>query len=205
MLPLAREGRSSVLLTAAAAVAAFLAVGWWASLPLLALAGLLVFVFRDFPRHVPSLPLAAVSPVDGRVDRIGLAHDPYLQRNSLRIRFRQSLWGEFNIHSPTEGRVVQVWTPGRSDASAEKARDLAIHIQTDEQDDVVVAVDAASPFSYYRCEVYSGERIGQGRRCGIVGFGRRFDLYLPQATRLNVEQGARVRAGRDVIANLVHV
>lgn len=179
-------------------------LGWWASAPFWLLLALLLFVFRDLPRQVPSLPLAAISPVDGEVGSIGIARDPFLQRESLRVRIRQSPLGEFNIHSPIEGQVRSIWTPETTDITPPQGQHVAIHIQTDEQDDVVVAFDRASRFSYHRCYVHSGDRVGQGRRCGFAGFGRRFDVYLPPRSRLSVEQGVRVRAGRDVLASFVH-
>jgi phosphatidylserine decarboxylase len=179
-------------------------MGWWVSVPIWVVFVFLLYLFRDFPRQIPPLPLAAVSPADGRIGSIGLARDPFLERESLRIRIRQSRWGEFNLHSPIEGRVMRIWTREYQEAAAAKGDDLAIHIRTDERDDVVIALDAAPRFSYHRCDVSSGERVGQGRRCGFAGFGRRLDVYLPVQSRLSTEQGARVFAGRDVLATFVH-
>ena len=173
-------------------------------MPLWFLLVCLLFVFRDFPRRVPSLPLAAISPVDGKIGSLGLVRDPFLQRESLRVRLRQSRWGEFNVHSPIEGQIMKMWTPSRAQGGPPQNRYLAIHIRTDEGDDVVIALDVTSRFSYHRCHVHSGERVGQGRRCGFAGFGRRLDVFMPPRSHLSVEQGQPVRAGRDVLASFVH-
>lgn len=77
-------------------------------------------------------------------------------------------------------------------------------IQSDEQDDVVMAVKPSAKWFRPLCYAHSGDRIGQGQRCGIIPFGALVEVSVPENSRLNVKVGDHVRAGSDTIATLVH-
>jgi phosphatidylserine decarboxylase len=49
-----------------------------------------------------------------------------------------------------------------------------------------------------------GERVGQGQRCGYLHLGGLIELYLPHNARVLARINDRVRAGQDVVAQLVH-
>jgi phosphatidylserine decarboxylase len=204
MLPLAPEGRPFVAL--AAVVVAGTHAAWgadaWPSWILLLLA---LFVFRDFSRAVPPRALAVVSPVDGVITAVGEHRNPFLNSRARRVSLRQSPFGEFNVHSPVEGKVQERWWPGKAGVRAEVPPDqFAVWVQTDEQDDMVMAVDLGHGPRFLRCGVQTGERMGQGRRCGFMGFGLPVHVYLPENSRVEVGVGQRVRAGSDIIGVLVH-
>ena len=71
--------------------------------------GVFVLLLRDFRRVIPAEPLAIVSAVDGRITALKSSFDPFLQRPSLVCTIVQSSLGEFNIHSPIEGKIEQLW------------------------------------------------------------------------------------------------
>lgn len=77
-------------------------------------------------------------------------------------------------------------------------------IQSDEQDDIVMAVKPSAKWFRPLCYAHSGERVGQGQRCGIIPFGALVEISVPENSRLNVKVGDQVRAGSDTIATLVH-
>ena len=205
MLPIAREARLFVVVLGTAAVLATYYLHFVVAALLWLLLSLAVFLLRDFKRIVPSRPLALVSPVDGEVLSISHGDDPYLKREAVIIRLRQHPYGEFNVHSPTEGKVTGRWWPEDKHQTTDlPPRHFAIWVQTDEGDDVVVAVDLSARFQLLHCAVQTGERAGQGRRCGLVGFGRPVIVYLPASARVAVEPGQKIRAGSDEIASFVH-
>lgn len=205
MLPIARETRLFVVLLLVAAILATIYLHYWAAAVLWTLFGVAIFLLRDFKRVTPARPLGVVSPVDGVITSVSRAEDPYLKREALVIRMRQHIYGEFSVHSPIEGKITGRWWP----ESASQQEDLppehfALWLQTDEGDDTVIAIDLHSRFRFMHCGVQRGERTGQGRRCGLVGFGRPVTLYLPVNSRVAVDPGQRVRAGSDEIASFVH-
>ena len=94
----------------AALVAAFMVwhfVSLPASLLLWLLVGLIIFIFRDPERDIPSIPLAVVSPADGRIVTINTVHDPYLERQSIQVSVQMNAYGVFTTRSPVEGKVKE--------------------------------------------------------------------------------------------------
>ena len=193
-----------VILLAIAALALNYYIGFVVALPFWFLFALTVFLFRDFPRRVPAIPLANVSPVDGKVTEVGETTDPFLKRKALRVSIKQNTLGEFNLHSPNEGKVQNRWFPvGRFGGKDKASRQFAIWIQTDEGDDVVLAVDIVGALRYMRCRIRSGERLGQGQRWGLAAFGRPVEVYLPLYARPEVDAGQSLKAGSDIIARFI--
>jgi phosphatidylserine decarboxylase len=201
---LLRELRWVVALLAIIAAIAQITLGGLSAWPLWLCVLIAAFLIRERPRRLPSEPLAILSPVDGRVVDVQEVHDPYLDREALRVRLRQHPLGELGVRAPTEGKLMRKWWPGALEEAPDSLQEGALWIQTDEEDDVIVALDATGPIAFVRCSVQTGERAGQGRRCGLAGFARRVDLYLPANSRALLEAGARVRAGVSAVAALVH-
>lgn len=218
-MTIAREAGVPFATAGAGAVLAYLMCGPVCALPLIAVAVLIPYLFRDPERRVPPAPLGIVSPVDGRATLAGQVDDPFLGRRALKISIRMPLLGPFVLRSPTEGQVMQQWYLPQGldpqllanadaamlaqDPDARQGR-YAIWVQTDEQDDVVVALRGAFISRRLRCGVQVGERIGQGQRCGLIRFAASADVYLPANSRIDIAQHAVLHAGSDIIATLVH-
>lgn len=202
MIPVAREAQPVLLVLGMAVALAQYLFGFSAAWPFwLMFAGLLV-LFRDFRRSVPAIPLAVVSPVDGRITQIRDAvHDPYLKRTAQSVRLRQSPLGEFNVHSPIEGKVQNLWvhSPARHAES-----ELAVWVQTDELDDVVMVANLGSALRHAICHISAGERLGQGQRCGFMALACEVVIYLPLTSSVRVGMDQPVRAGSDKLAEFVH-
>ena len=161
----------------------------------------LLFLFRDFSRAVPSEPLAIISPLDGKVIKVEEAYDPYLKRVAQCIHLRQRAFGEYNIHSPCEGKVENLWVISPTEPAYSQ---LALLIQTDEEDDVVIAANLQSIFRHATCSMSVGEKLGQGQRCGFIAFCCEIVLYLPASAHITIKTGQSVRAGSDKLAEFVH-
>jgi phosphatidylserine decarboxylase len=50
--------------------------------------------------------------------------------------------------------------------------------------------------------VREGQSIGAGERFGLIRFGSRLDVYLPEGTRSLVSEGQTAVAGETVLADL---
>lgn len=196
---IAREGLAPLLATTVAAVLVLHFAGLVASLAFWALALLVLLIFRDPERDIPSIPMAVLSPADGRVTSISATQDPYLQRPSIRVSVQMNSYGVFTTRSPVEGKVLE--PPNLPDRSG---RPHGVWLQTDEGDDVVMVMNRGRLRNEPRCYIRYGERVGQGRRCGFVHLGGKVDIYLPESCRPAVSVGDWVRSGSDVIANLIH-
>lgn len=208
---LSREGRLPVAVSGALALSAQIWLGMKLAWPLWLLAALIFYVFRDPDRSVPSLPLAIVSPVDGRVTSRRPVDDLWLRRNAFRIGICPSFPGIGPLRSPSEGKVMEyklaLEVYRRSEfcvAPRGTAVCHALWVRTDEGDDVVLVVSSRWRFNRLRRHVRVGERVGQGQRCGFMYFASRVDVLVPEASRVEVSTGQRILAGSDVVANLVH-
>jgi phosphatidylserine decarboxylase len=52
------------------------------------------------------------------------------------------------------------------------------------------------------CRLAPGDSVSAGQRLGLMKFGSRFDVFLPERAEMLVNVGDRVRAGETVIARL---
>lgn len=198
-LHVAREGWPLIALAAVGGLLAYSFLTWWAFLPFLGLAGLLAGYFHDADRRALAEPLAVVTPVDGRVIHRRECYDPFLDREAVRVSLAVARFGSYFLRAPVEGTVLEL----AADAWPE-FRGTASWIRTDEGDDVVIAVSEGAMFGARPCQARYGERVGQGRRCGMRRLARRIDLYLPVDTRLEVGLDQRVTAGCCALAKLMH-
>lgn len=172
-----------------------------------------VWFFRDPVRKVPSAAGAVICPADGVVCLVGTGVPPAelgLEGSTPRAKVCVFM-NVFNVHvnrAPVAGKVVRVaHQVGRFfNAAYDKASDenercsLAI-----EREDgrVVVAVQIAGLVARrIICRAKVGDVLGAGERYGLIRFGSRVDVYLPEGSTIRAKVGERVVAGETVLAEL---
>jgi phosphatidylserine decarboxylase len=167
-----------------------------------------LYLLRDPQRTIPSLPLAIVGPVDGKVIETDETDDPWtskqgLNREARRIRLKMSIFDVYSFRSPVEGKVMEQWS---EKCEAENGqRKFAFWIRTDEGDDVVTVFRLSSYAAIcFRVYIQSGERLGQGQRCGFLYFGGIVDVFIPASSKLEVEPGQSITSGENILAHLIH-
>jgi len=180
----------------------FLAVAGW-------LAALFVLqFFRDPPRAVPSEPRAVLAPADGRVVTVETAHDPYLDREALKISVFMNVFNVHSNRSPVDGTVAAAWYhAGRflnaalDKASLENERN-ALHLVTAGGQDVTCVQIAGLIARRILCYVKPGDTLVRGQRYGFIRFGSRVDVYLHPASTPRVAVGDKVAATATILALL---
>jgi len=181
----------------AALAIAGIAAAIWAPLLLAAIVPATAFTlwfFRDPERVAPS-DAAVVSPADGKIVRCGA--------DGISV-----FLNVFDVHvcrSPVRGRVVSVvHVPGRfvaafrDDASEHNER-AEILVEGDEGRTRLVLV-AGLVARRIVCRVRPGQVLEAGERVGMIRFGSRVDLVLPDGLAPSVKIGDRVTAGETVLA-----
>lgn len=198
---LAPEGRLIVYVLSLVVIVLHLIFGLivW---PMWLLVALAVFFYRDPRRHTPSVPLGVIVPADGTISAIEATEDPFLKRESLCISMRMNWYGAYTLRGVIEGKVMKHWLH-RSEKSQPGRVQHVIWIQTDQKDDIVVTLHAGVWFTRLHCYIASGDRIGQGKRCGFIPLGTQIDVYLPKRSRASYKVGARVRAGSGILGELI--
>ncbi len=204
----AREGWPFLAIATAVALAVALAAGWLWSIPFWLVALFVLQFFRDPAREVPAEPRAVLAPADGRIVAVGRAHDPWLERDALKVSVFMNV---FNVHSnraPVDGLVKRRWYhPGKffnaalDKASLENERS-ALWLQTADGQDVTCVQIAGLVARRVLCYVDAGARLERGQRFGFIRFGSRVDLYLPLDAAVDAALGEKVYAGASILARL---
>jgi phosphatidylserine decarboxylase len=215
------EGRKFALI--AGAVCAFFAFIAWETVawPLGALVlGILAF-FRDPQRVTPQGDRLIVAPADGLVTLIrkvppprelsegdgsgiiGLGSEPV-----TRISIFMSVFDVHINRAPVGGTVRRVvYIPGRflnadlDKASEENERQ---HVLIERSDGIAIGFTQIAGLVARRIVpfVKPGDILACGQRVGLIRFGSRVDVYLPEGTEPKVLMGQKIVAGETVLAEL---
>jgi phosphatidylserine decarboxylase len=170
-----------------------------------------VYFFRDPPRVTPMREGLVVSPADGRVSMVTTAAPPHeLGLGStpmLRISVFMSVFDCHVNRSPVSGRVEKIlYQPGKffnadlDKASVDNERNSLV-IQAAGTRIAVVQI-AGLIARRIVCYVRETQPVGAGERFGMIRFGSRLDIYLPEGTTPLVAVGQTALAGETVLADL---
>lgn len=215
------EGRKFALIAAAAsAVCAFMA---WETLawPVGALViGILAF-FRDPVRVTPRDDSFITSPADGLITLIQKVPPPrelsaddgsgvagMSEAPVTRVSIFMSVFDVHINRTPISGTIRRVvYIPGKflnadlDKASEENERQ---HFLVERGDGVKIGFTQIAGLIARRIVpfVKAGDIVAAGQRVGLIRFGSRVDVYLPEGTEPQVLMGQKVIAGETVLARI---
>jgi phosphatidylserine decarboxylase len=209
--PLHREGPKFVGIFAAVTLVLFLI---WEPLGVVGL-GLTVwcyYFFRDPVRTVPMDPGQVISPADGQVSLIEPAVPPSeLGLGEAPLTRVSVFMSVFDCHvnrAPVAGEVTATaYRPGKFlsaelDKASEENERNGIVLTMEDGTRLGVVQIAGLVARRILCEVETGAVLRRGDRFGIIRFGSRLDVYLPEGTAPRVAVGQRMVAGETVLAVL---
>ena len=205
----AREGYTFMAIAVAVSVLAIASGSWWIALPLVVLTGLIVNFFRDPERVVPVGERLLTAPADGKVVAIidSIREERFLQRSCRRVSIFMS---PLNVHVnriPVDGVVLQVkHSPGQFHAAfLDKASELneqnAVVVEDGRGERILFVQVAGQLARRIVCKIAAGDRVRRGDRYGMIMFGSRLDLYVPEGVKLHIEVGDRVTAGETILGS----
>jgi phosphatidylserine decarboxylase len=198
----------------AAFFVATIALGWlWSPLGWIAAVLTLwcAYFFRDPPRVTPWREGLVVSPADGVISSVGAAAPPpelgLGDRPLPRVSIFMSVFDCHVNRAPIAGRVTKVaYKPGLFlNADLDKASEdnerngLVIEGQSGVFGVVQIAGLIARRIV---CFVNEGATLSAGDRFGLIRFGSRVDVYLPDGARVLVGANSHAIAGETVIADM---
>lgn len=183
-------------------------------LSLMILAGALtlfvLYFFRDPDREAEAEQKAVLTPADGRV--LGVWNlergDNPLGTEAVKVSVFMSL---FNVHVnriPTGGTISKIsYRPGaffaaNLDKASEKNEQNAVTLDTREGKQIVFVQIAGLIARRIACWVREGDEVQAGQRFGLIRFGSRVDVYMPQGSRVEVRPRQRVKAGATILGYL---
>ncbi|MFQ3623711.1 MAG: phosphatidylserine decarboxylase [Acetobacteraceae bacterium] len=213
-LVLARPHRAGMPFIVAPAAAGILGGLVWSGFIWigLGLALFSAFFFRDPDRAVPQREGLILAPADGRVVSIGPAVPPAELGLGPTPRQRVATFlSVLDVHvnrAPAPGLVRRIaYRPGAFlNAALDKASEENERngIALDLADGRTLGLVQIAGLIARRivCEVREGETLRAGERIGLIRFGSRVDLYLPEGSAPLVAVGQRMIAGETVVADL---
>ncbi len=170
------------------------------------------YFFRDPMRAVPENAGLLVSPADGVVSLIERAVPPAELGMGPEALVRVSVFmSVFNCHvnrAPIAGRVSAVaYPPGKFlNPSLDKASEKHLRqpLSTEIADGRKIAVVQIAGLVARRivCWKRPGDGVRTGERFGLIRFGSRLDVYLPEGVQPQVALGQTMIGGESVIAHI---
>ncbi len=209
VFPIAREGYPFILGSALVTVIVAALGLYTLTVLFLAITSFVAFFFRDPERVVPEQQGAIVSPADGKVIEVCLSPlSDLAEEKILKISIFMSV---FNVHvnrMPEEGRVTNVtYYPGKFfsanlDKASKNNERNAVSLEMDGGRQLTVVQVAGLIARRIVCRVQEGDHLSRGQRFGLICFGSRLEVYLPQEAVPAVSVGDKVLAGSSVLGYL---
>ena len=166
--------------------------------------------FRDPVRVTPTREGIVVSPADGRVSMITQAIPPVELGLGDKPLPRISVFmSVFNCHvnrSPVAGRIERIaYRPGKfinaelDKASEDNERNSLVIVTPGGRIGVIqiAGLVARRIVSFVR----EGQELAAGERFGLIRFGSRLDIFLPEGGKALVSEGQTAIAGETVLAD----
>ena len=171
-----------------------------------------LYFFRDPERTPPDRPGVLVAPADGRVVMVGMAVPPAELDLGPAPRWRVAIFlSVLDVHvnrMPIDGTVTRIaYRHGKFlNASLDKAsidnERNALALRLADGREIAVVQIAGLIARRILCDVREGDAVHTGGRFGIIRFGSRTDLYLPEGVLPLVAVGQTMIGGETVIATL---
>lgn len=214
--PVHPEGRKFGLI--AGGITLFFALMAWETLawPMAGVTLWTLAFFRDPARATPTDDRFVVSPADGLVTLIERVPPPpelsgpdcLGDQPMIRVSIFMSVFDVHINRTPIRGTIKRVvYIAGKflnadlDKASEENERQ---HFLVERSDGVRIGFTQIAGLVARRIVAFvkEGDSVANGQRVGLIRFGSRVDVYLPNGTASRVIKGQRCVAGETVIAEL---
>jgi len=205
-IPVAREGYPFIVFAAfASIVLALLEYDFLALLGLL-LTGFVLYFFRDPERILPDAEDSVVSPADGKVILVEkIFDDRFVHEHVYKISIFMSVFDVHVNRVPYPGEVEKIqygagsFYAANTDQGGLANEHNALILATQKNFRYAVVQVAGLIARRIVCWTEKNDRLERGSRFGLIRFGSRVDIYMPQHMQVEVRSGQRVRAGETII------
>ena len=179
---------------------------WLLSFFLLFLTLFLAYFFRDPERTIPSIENLILAPADGKVIAIEPASEPlFLKSQAQKISIFLSPLDVHINRIPASGKVDYLsYLPGKflaayKDKASTDNEQTAIGISTP-NGKILFKQIAGVLARRIVCRLKLGQDVQIGERFGMIRFGSRVDIFLPEGLELKVQKGDKVVGGETELA-----
>jgi phosphatidylserine decarboxylase len=172
-----------------------------------------IFFFRDPERVIPVEENIIISPADGVVTRVefGVEAPDDLGYGKQKFNKITVFLNVFNVHVnrvPISGTVAKVsYKPGKflsanaDEASVENERNSVV-VKTARGTEIIFVQIAGLVARRIISDIKEGQEVKMGDRYGIIRFGSRADIFLPEDVAIKALVGQTMIGGETIIAKL---
>jgi phosphatidylserine decarboxylase len=187
---------------------AFLGIGWLAIL-FVFITFFIVWFFRNPERSFQEEEKVLISPADGKIIKI----ENVEVNGTISGRFKKIsiFMNVFNVHvnrAPYSGKIEAInyhegkfFSANLDKASLDNERN-EVMIRTEDGRRVWMVQIAGLIARRIVCWVDVGANIKKGERFGLIRFGSRVDVYLPEDSQISVKLKDKVKAGHTSLGYL---
>ncbi|MCX5848329.1 MAG: phosphatidylserine decarboxylase family protein [Deltaproteobacteria bacterium] len=206
---IAQEGYPFVVFSLVVTVfVAFLGIGWLTLLSAF-ITFFIVWFFRNPERSFQEEEKVLISPADGKVIKI----EDVEINGTISGRFKKIsiFMNVFNVHvnrAAYSGKIEAInyhegkfFSANLDKASLDNERN-EVMIRNEDGRPVWMVQIAGLIARRIVCWVNVGETIRKGERFGLIRFGSRVDVYLPEDSMISVKLGDKVKAGQTLLGYL---
>lgn len=213
LFPVHKEGHNFVAIAAAVAVILSLFIGCFWPFGLLILLAVALF-FRDPERVTPEGDSLIVAPADGLVTKVeqGVMLPDELEVEGNEKFTRVSIFlSVLDVHVnrvPASGVIKKLhyhagkFLNATLDKSSEENERQLVLMETEKGEKIVFVQIAGLIARRILCDLKEGDSVEAGDRFGIIRFGSRMDVYVPEGIAIDVIEGQRAVGGETIIADL---
>jgi len=164
-----------------------------------------IFFFRDPKREVPQDQNLILAPADGKV--IGsenFENYPFIDSPGTKLSIFLSLWDVHINRAPISGKVISLkysqgnFNPAFKKKASSENEQNEIRLGNDKVK-VVLKQIAGILARRIVCHVKEGDVVKSGERFGMIKFGSRVEIFLPEKVKIEVGLNQKVKAGETVI------
>jgi len=208
-IPVAMEGMVFILPLAAITVTLW-TLRFTASAGFFSLLTLFViYFFRDPERPIPAGEKAVLSPADGKVIQVeSCREEKFLRGSTVKVSIFMSLFDVHVNRIPLTGRIVEsVYSQGQFiranlDRASSSNEQNTLLIETPDGSRLLFVQIAGLIARRIVCGVQKGDVVERGQRFGMIRFGSRMDIYLPENSRVQARLGQKVFGGQTILGYL---
>ncbi len=169
-----------------------------------------MFFFRDPARQTQVTDKSILTPADGKILEIQHLKDDNnpLGEPAVKVSVFMSLFSVHVNRIPIGGKILAIlYNPGKFfsanlNKASEQNENNRITLRTGDGRRIVFVQIAGLIARRIVCWIKEGDHVRTGQRFGLIRFGSRLDLYLPDDTRIIVEPFHKVKAGETILGYL---
>ncbi|WP_120496265.1 phosphatidylserine decarboxylase [Kiloniella sp. EL199] len=184
----------------------------------LAIVGLIIaafctYFFRDPERQTPLREGLVVSPADGHISAVETAVPPAELNMGTEPLMRVSVFlSVFDVHVnrvPATGKITELayhhgaFLNAALDKASELNERMSVKMETNDGKEIAFVQIAGLIARRIICNLTLDQEVKTGERFGLIRFGSRTDIYLPNGVAPLVAVGQQMVGGETVIADLL--